>query len=388
MKEFKLSNLAVDNKTTIYIFTFILIIFGIMQYQTTPKEKFPEIVFPYFMITTINPGTSPVDMENLITRPIEKELKGIKGIKHITSQSLQDYSVVVVEFEVTADETKAYLDVKQAVDDSRADLPNDLYEEPKITQIDVSEIPILYVNLSGDLGLVKLKQYAEDLQDEIEGLEEITRVDLIGALDREIQINVDLYKMQAAGLSFNGIRNAVAMENMTISGGQVSTGGMKRNFRVVGEFKNVDQIGNIVLKEGVRLKDIAEVKDGFHDRESYARFDGQDVITLAVIKRTGQNLIVAVDKINSIITDFQAKASSNLVITTTGDSSTQTRNSVNDLFNTIILGFIVVVFILMFFMGELDAFFVGVAIPLSMLIAFIVLPVIGFTLNMVVLMAF
>jgi multidrug efflux pump len=388
MKEFKLSNLAVDNKTTIYIFTFILIIFGIMQYQSTPKEKFPDIVFPYFMITTINPGTSPVDMENLITRPIEKELKGIKGIKHITSQSLQDYSVVVVEFEVTADETKAYLDVKQAVDDSRADLPNDLYEEPKITQIDVSEIPILYVNLSGDLGLVKLKQYAEDLQDEIEGLEEITRVDLIGALDREIQINVDLYKMQAAGLSFNGIRNAVARENMTISGGQVSTGGMKRNFRVVGEFKNVDQIGNIVLKEGVRLKDIAEVKDGFHDRESYARFDGQDVITLAVIKRTGQNLIVAVDKINSIITDFQAKASANLVITTTGDSSTQTRNSVNDLFNTIILGFIVVVFILMFFMGELDAFFVGVAIPLSMLIAFIVLPVIGFTLNMVVLMAF
>lgn len=388
MKEFKLSNLAVDNKTTIYIFTFILIIFGIMQYQSTPKEKFPDIVFPYFMITTINPGTSPVDVENLITRPIEKELKGIKGIKHITSQSLQDYSVVVVEFEVTADETKAYLDVKQAVDDSRADLPNDLYEEPKITQIDVSEIPILYVNLSGDIGLVKLKQYAEDLQDEIEGLEEITRVDLIGALDREIQINVDLYKMQAAGLSFNGIRNAVAMENMTISGGQVSTGGMKRNFRVVGEFKNVDQIGNIVLKEGVRLKDIAEVKDGFHDRESYARFNGQDVITLAVIKRTGQNLIVAVDKINSIISNFQAKASSNLVITTTGDSSTQTRNSVNDLFNTIILGFIVVVFILMFFMGELDAFFVGAAIPLSMLIAFIVLPVIGFTMNMVVLMAF
>ena len=388
MKEFKLSNLAVDNKTTIYIFTFILIIFGIMQYLSTPKEKFPDIVFPYFMITTLNPGTSPVDVENLITRPIEKELKGIDGIKHITSQSLQDYSLVVVEFEVSADETQAYLDVKQAVDDSRADLPNDLYEEPKITQIDVSEIPILYVNLSGDLGLVKLKQYAEDLQDEIEGLEEITRVDLIGALDREIQINVDLYKMQAAKLSYNSISNAVAMENLTISGGEVSNAGMKRNFRVVGEFNNVAQIGNIVLKEGVRLKDIAEVKDGFHERESYARFNGQDVITLAVIKRTGQNLIVAVDEINSIIRDFKEKASSNLVITTTGDSSTQTRNSVNDLFNTIILGFIVVVFILMFFMGELDAFFVGVAIPFSMLIAFIIIPVIGFTMNMVVLMAF
>jgi multidrug efflux pump len=388
MKEFKLSNLAVDNKTTIYIFTVILVIFGVMQYQSTPKEKFPDIVFPYFMITTLNPGTSPIDVENLITRPLEKELKGINGIKHITSQSLQDYSLVVVEFEVSADETQAYLDVKQAVDDARVELPSDLFQEPEITQIDVSEVPILYVNLSGDLGLVKLKSYADELQDEIEALEEITRADLIGALDREIQINVDLYKMQAAGLSFNTIRNAVAMENLTISGGLVNTAGMKRNFRVVGEFQRVDQISNILLQEGIYLKDIAEVVDGFHDRESYARFNGQDVITLAVIKRTGQNLIVAVDKINDIINKFKEKASSNLVITTTADSSTQTRNSVNDLFNTIILGFFVVVFILMFFMGELDAFFVGIAIPLSMLIAFILLPVIGFTLNMVVLMSF
>ncbi|MBD3289763.1 AcrB/AcrD/AcrF family protein, partial [candidate division KSB1 bacterium] len=388
MKEFKLSNLAVENKTTVYIFTVILIIFGVMQYQSTPKEKFPDIVFPYFMITTINPGTSPADVENLITRPIEKELKGIDGVKHITSQSLQDYSLIIIEFEVSADEMQAYLDVKKAVDDSRTELPNDLFQEPEIKQIDVSEIPILYVNLSGDLGLVKLKSYADDLQDEIEALEEITRVDMIGALDREIQINVDLYKMQAAGLSFNRIQGAVASENLTISGGLVSTAGMKRNFRVVGEFKKVAQIGNILLKEGVYLKDIADVIDGFHDRESYARLNGQDVITLAVIKRTGQNLIVAVDKINAILDKFKEKASPNLEIITTADSSTQTRNSVNDLFNTIILGFIVVVFILMFFMGELDAVFVGVAIPLSMLITFIVIPVIGFTMNMVVLMSF
>lgn len=388
MKEFKLSNFAIDNKTTVYIFTVIMIIFGIMQYRSTPKEKFPDIVFPYFMITTINPGTSPADVENLITRPIEKELKGIDGVKHITSQSLQDYSLIVVEFEVSADEMQAYLDVKKAVDDSRAELPNNLFQEPEIKQIDVSEIPILYVNLSGDLGLVKLKRYADDLQDEIEALEEITRADMVGALDREIQINVDLYKMQAAGLSFNKIQGAVASENLTISGGLVNTAGMRRNFRVVGEFNKVAQIGNILLKEGVYLKDIADVVDGFHDRESYARLNGQDVITLAVIKRTGQNLIVAVDKINSILKKFKDKASPNLVITTTADSSTQTRNSVNDLFNTIILGFIVVVFILMFFMGELDAVFVGVAIPLSMLITFIVIPMIGFTMNMVVLMSF
>jgi len=387
-KEFKLSNVAIDKKSTVYIFTVVLIIFGIMQYVTTPKEMFPDVVFPYFMITTIHPGTSPADMENLITRPIEKELKGVKGIKHIKSQSLQDFSLIVVEFDVNEDEMQAYLDVKKAIDDSRSDLPNDLFQEPELTQIDVSEIPIIYVNLSGDLGLVKLKEYADDLQDKIEAIEEITRVDIVGALEREIQINVDLYKMQTAGISFNKIENAVKFENMTISGGLVSTSEMKRNFRVIGEFEKVDQIGNILLKDGIYLKDIAEVVDSFEDRESYARLKKQDVISLTAIKRTGQNLIDAVDKIKVIVEEFKDDASANLVITTTSDLSTNTRNSVSDLFNTIILGFIVVVFVLMFFMGEADAFFVGIAIPLSMLIAFAVLPMVGYTMNIIVLMAF
>ena len=387
-KEFKISNIAVDKKTTIYIFTVILIIFGMMQYVTTPKEMFPDVPFPYFMITTIHPGTSPADMENLVTRPIEKELKGITGIKHLKSQSLQDFSLIIAEFEVNADEMQAYLDVKKAIDDSRADLPNNLFQEPELSQIDISEIPIIYVNLSGDLGLVKLKEYADDLQDEIESIEEITRVEIIGALEREIQINVDLYKMQTAGISFNKIQNAVAFENMTISGGLVSTSEMKRNFRIIGEFEEVDQIGNILLKDGIYLKDIAKVEDNFEDRESYARLMGKDVITLAVIKRTGQNLIDAVDKIKLIVEDFKEDASANLAVTTTSDLSTNTRNSVSDLFNTIILGFIIVVFVLMFFMGEADAFFVGLAIPLSMLIAFAVIPMVGFTMNIIVLMAF
>jgi multidrug efflux pump len=388
MKTFGLSNRAVDNKTTVYIFVILITLFGIMQYLSTPKEQFPEITFPYFLITTIQPGMSPLDVENLITRPIEKELKGINGIRHINSQSLQDVSLIVIEFDVNSDETQAYLDVKKAVDDSRTELPNDLFQEPELTQIEVSEIPILYVNLSGDLGLVSLKNIADDLKDRLESLEEISKVEIVGALDREFQIHADLYKMQAAGLSFNQIENAVATENLTISAGFVETGTMKRNFRVSGEFKTAEQIGNILLKEGVYLKDIANVRDGFAERESYARMDGQEVISLSVIKKSGKNLIQAVDKIKADIGEFQAEASPALRIKITGDSSTMTRNSVSDLFNTIILGFIVVVFVLMFFMGELDAFFVAIAIPLSMIIAFSLLPIIGFTLNIVVLMAF
>jgi len=387
-REFKLSSLSVDNRTTILILTILLTIFGIIQYNAIPKEEMPEIVFPYYMISTVMPGTSPSDVENLISRPLETHLKGINGVKKISSNSIQDFSSIFIEFELSAGDTQAYLDIKQAVDDARSDLPSDLFQDPQIRRIDLSEIPILYINLSGDLGLVRLKQMAKDLQDRIEGLEEITRADIAGALDREIQINVDLYKMQAAGLNFGTIRNAIASENLTMSGGQIDTDGMRRNLRIVGEFKTIDQIRNIVLQEEISLKDIAEVKDGYKDRSSYARRNGQDVITLNVIKKTGKNLIYAVDKIKEIIQDFRKTAPENLVITLSGDSSQKTRNGVSDLFNTIILGFVVVVFVLMFFMGETNAAFVGIAIPLSMLVAFIFLPLIGFTLNKVVLMAF
>ncbi len=390
MKEpqFKISNLAVENRTTVYIFTFLLIIFGIMQYNSTPKEKFPEIVFPYFMIGTLHPGTSPVDVENLITRPIEKNLKGIDGVKHINSQSIQDYSSIFIEFELSADEVQAYLDVKQAVDDARSELPADLFQEPQISRIDLSEIPILFINLSGDVGLVQLKQYADDLQEQIEGLEEISKADIAGALDREIQINVDLYKMQAAGISFNTIQNAVAAENLTISGGRVDEGGMRRNLRLIGEFSSADQIAVIQLQNGIAIQDIAEVVDGYKERESYARLNSQDVVTLNVVKKSGKNLIYAVDKIKDIVQEFRKTTPDNLEIILTGDTSNQTRNSVSDLFNTIIVGFIVVVFVLMFFMGQTNALFVGVAIPLSIIVAFIFVPVVGYTMNMVVLMSF
>jgi multidrug efflux pump subunit AcrB len=194
--------------------------------------------------------------------------------------------------------------------------------------------------------------------------------------------------MQAAGLSYFTIQAVIAAENMTMSGGQIDTDGMRRNLRVIGEFTDISQIRNIQLKQSVYLKDIAEVKDGFEQRESYSRLNGQDVVSLNVIKKSGKNLIYAVDKIMVILEDYQKTAPENLIISTTGDMSTQTKNSVNDLFNTIILGFIVVVFVLMFFMGETNALFVGIAIPMSIVIAFIFIPVVGFTLNMVVLMSF
>ncbi len=387
-RKFLLSEYAINNKVTIYFVTMVLILFGIIAYQSTPKENFPEVDFPYYSINTVYPGTSPEDMENLVTRPLEKELKSIDGIKELSSNSVQDFSMILLEFETNVDNNEAYQDVTEAVDKAKPDLPDGILNEPDIMEIDVSEFPILYINMSGDLGLVKIKEYAEELQDEIEGMQAVTRVDIVGALEREFEINVDLYKMQAAGITFEQIEQAVNMENVTISGGQLKMDNMERNLRIIGEFKGVEDLKNIMITKGVYLKDIAQVQDDFADRESFSRLNGNDVITLNVIKKSGENLIDAVDGIRVIMDQFENNAPASLDIVTTGDQSDMTRNNISNLFNTIILGFLVVVLVLMFFMGVDNALFVAIAIPLSMVIAFIFIPLIGFTMNMVVLMAF
>ncbi len=392
-KQFKPSSWSIDNKTSIYVMTVIITLAGIMAYLNLPKENFPEIVIPKIYVSTIYPGTSPANMENLVTKPIEKQIKSISGVKKLTSNSYQDFSNVIVEFNTDVNVPQAKQKVKDAIDKARGDLPNDLPREPNIMEINFSDMPIMYVNISGDFDLNKLKQYADDLKDRIEGMKEITRVDIVGALDREIQINVDKYKMEVAQISMMDIERAVGYENLTISGGTVKIDGMQRTLSVKKEFKNVDELSNLIIKSPtgapIYLKEIADVVDGYKEQQSYARLDGKNVITLNVVKRSGENLIEASDKINDIIKEFQeTKFPKDLKIVVTGDQSEKTRTTLHDLINTIIIGFILVTIVLMFFMGTTNAIFVALSVPLSMCIAFLVMPSIGFTLNMIVLFAF
>jgi multidrug efflux pump subunit AcrB len=218
-------------------------------------------------------------------------------------------------------------------------------------------------------------------------------VDIIGALNREVQINVNLYRMQAAGISFGDIERAVAYENVNISGGELNIDDVRRTLRVTGEFKSIEAIRNLVISSSsgaqVFLSEIAEVRDGYEEKQDYARLDGKSVITLNVIKRSGENLIEASDKIQVLIEKMQVeKFPDGLNITVTGDQSDSTRVQLNDLINTVILGFIFVVIVLMFFMGTTNAIFVGLSVPLTTLLAFIFMPSLGFSLNVIVMFAF
>ncbi|SDL98281.1 Multidrug efflux pump subunit AcrB [Catalinimonas alkaloidigena] len=389
-REFGLTSLAVDNKTSVILLTLIIVIFGMVSYVTMPKEQFPEVVLPNVYVGTPYPGNSPVDIENLVTRPIEKELKGITGVKDITSTSVQDYSTILIEFNPDVEKAKALQDVKDAVDQAKSELPDDLPSDPTVQEVNLSDVPIMFVNISGNYSTEELKDFAEYLQDEIEKLPEISYADLRGTREREVKINADLYKMEAVQVNFSDIEGAVANENVTISGGDLLSNGYRRSIRVTGEFTDPDELNDIVIKNEngnvVYLRDVADVEYGFEEPESFARQNKLPVVTLDVVKRSGENLIAAADQIKEIVAEAQATRFPNdLEITITNDQSRRTKDQLSNLENSIISGVILVVLVLLFFMGLRNALFVGVAIPMSMFMAFMLLNLFGVTINLMVL---
>jgi len=400
-KQFKPTSWAVDNRTAIYIITILISLYGLTKFNTLPREQFPDIVVPTISVNTVYFGTSPKDMENLVTRPIEKQLKGISGakVRKIQSTSQQDFSLIIVEFDTDVKTEIAKQKVKDAIDKAQTDLPNDLTQQPNVQEFDFSEMPIMYVNVSGEYDGMTLKRYADKMQDRFEELTEINRADIVGAPEREIQINVDPFKMQAAKLSFTDIANAINYENRDISGGLVEVGEMKRTIRVKGQFVTALDMQNIVVKNlqaaPIYLRDVAQIIDTVKETENYARLDGENVVTLNIVKRSGENLISTSEKVQAIVADMKEKKElpPNLKIVITGDQSVQTKTSFNDLVNTIVIGFVLVLLVLMFFMGVTNAFFVALSVPLSVFVAFMFLPIadgiVGthVTLNFIVLFA-
>ena len=393
IKEFKLSSWAISNRMTVSVITFIIVLSGLLSYTGMARENFPEIIIPQIYVATPYPGNSALDVEKLITKRLEKEINAITGVDKITSNSIQGYSSIVVEFSFDFTPSEALQKVKDKVDIAMADpdFPKDLPSEPSVSEMNFSErIPIMNINLSGEFSMDQLKEYAEYLEDEIEELSEISSVDIRGVQKKELEIAVDLYKMEASKISFNDIENAVAFENMSVSGGDILENGIRRTVRVLGEFNDPLTVRDIIVKEEkgniVYLRDIADVNFKEQEKESFAREYLQPVVMLDVKKRGGQNLLKASTKIDALLEDAAANVfPHNLIISKTNDQSNDTRTMVSDLENNIILGVILVVAVLYFFLGFRNALFVGIAIPLSMFLSFSILSFMGVTLNTMVL---
>ncbi|HEX8269927.1 MAG TPA: efflux RND transporter permease subunit [Flavobacterium sp.] len=394
-KEFSISSWAVDNRVTVYIVTLLIVVTGLIAYVTMPREDFPEIIENKIYISSVFPGNSAEDVEKLIIKPLEKEFKNISGIDKITSSSFQDYGMIIVEFvdEVGIEEAKTR--IKDKVDVIKADtdwpsLDNGSKVEPSVFELNISEeVPILNINLQGNYTTQQLKKYGELLQDDIEEVPEVKKVDILGVDEKEVEIAVDIFKMTGAQVSFDEIQNAVRAENMTVSGGNLISQGSRNNIRVVGEIQNPTELENVVVKSFggiVYLKDIATVEFKEKEKTTYAREKGNEVVMLSVKKRASQNMISAIEQVKEKIE--AAKGSylpANLKIDLTNDQSSRVEHQVDELSNHIIFGIILVMIVLMFTMGLRNSLFVGAAIPLSMLMAFSILSAFGLTLNTMVL---
>ncbi len=392
-KQFAITSWAVKNRTTVIVITALIFVYGIYSYIAMPKESFPEVVTPEIYVGVPYNSSSVVDIEKLITKPLEKEINTITGVDEINSTSVPNYSTIQVKFDYDVTPTEALRKVKDAVDKAQGDVnfPKDLPAEPNVFAMNFSEImPVMNLNLSGDYSLDQLHHYGKILEDRIEALPEINKVEIRGVPEKEVKVNVDLHQLEALQLNFNDVAQALQSENLTMSGGEVLTDGQRRAVRVVGEFPDMETIRDIVIKNEklneVRLRDVAEVSFDYKEADSYAREYGNPVVMLDVIKRAGENLIIASDKINEILKEARGTViPEDLTITVTNDQSDDTRVQVDELFNHIIFGVILVVGTLLFFLGLRNAIFVGLAIPMSMFISFIILNAFGVTLNIMVL---
>lgn len=388
-KEFGLTSLSLRNRITVYVLTLLIVVAGVYSYITLPKESFPEVEQPTVYVSTAHPGNSPEDIESLITRELEKEINTIEGVDNIQSTSVQDFSAIVVEFQVGVDVDEAVIDVKDAVDRAKSELPSDLKTDPNVIKFSFSEnFPILNINLTDpSKTLDELNDIAEYLEDEIEKLGEISKVNIVGVDEKEVEIKVDPFKLEARKVTFSDIENAIAAENITLSGGNIVADGLRRNVRVIGEYDDPADMENLIISNEngniVYLKDVATVEFGYKDKQNYARLDLNPVVKIDVMKRSGENLLTATDKIMAIIAD--ARLSENIPETTnvtiTNDQSKDTREQVSSLGNNIIFGVILVVTVLLFFLGTKNSLFVGMAIPLSMFMALMILGLAGISIN-------
>ncbi|POS01907.1 multidrug efflux pump subunit AcrB [Flavobacterium croceum DSM 17960] len=394
-KEFSISSWAVDNRVTVYILTFMIVILGITAYITMPREDFPEIIENKVYISSIFPGNSAEDVEKLVIKPLEKEFKNISGVDKVTSSSFQDYGMIIVEFEDKVTIEQAKQKIKDKVDNAKADtdwpnLDNGSKVEPNVFELNISEeVPILNINLQGNYTTQQLKKYGELLQDDLEEISEVKKVDILGVDDKEVEIAVDIFKMTAAQVTFDEIQNAIKYENMTLSGGNLVSQGSRNNIRIVGEIKDPKELENVVIKSFggiVYLKDIAKISFKEKEKTTYAREKGTEVVMLNVKKRAGQNMISAIEQVKEHIEKAkETYLPKNLKIELTNDQSSRVEHQVDELSNHIIFGIILVMIVLMFTMGLRNSLFVGAAIPLSMMIAFAILSAMGLTLNTMVL---
>ena len=383
-----ITDIAIKNRTTIAVLGLIIILLGGYSYLLLPREAFPDIPIPYILVTTTYEGVSPEDMETSVTMKIEKELNGIRGSKEITSSSAEGLSLISVEFNPDVKTDVALQRVRDRVEIAKGELPLDA-EEPLIKEINFAEFPIMTISISGDVSPYQFKEIADDLQDAIEMVPGVLKVDVLGALEPEIRLEFDPDRLATYNLMIPEILALIPSENVNISAGGLETKGTKFHVRIPAELVTAEEVDHLLLTvrngKPIYLSDVATVTDAFKDRTSFSRLNGVDNVTLTVQKRIGANVVQVSDMVRAVIEEAKKQIPGAVKFDITYDMSKYIRNMVADLENNILAALILVTTVLLLFLGWRPSTIVAMIIPLSMLITFFLIQMLGYTLNMIVL---
>jgi multidrug efflux pump len=365
----------------------VLVISGIFAYVTIPKESNPDITIPIFFVSTTLNGISPQDAERLLVKPIEVQLRGLEGLKQITSYSTEGRGGLIVEFDSNVDVEKASRDVRLKVDQAKPELPSDA-DAPVIADINFSLQPTILVAVSGDVPERTLDARAKELQDAIERVPSVLSADLSGQRKEVLEVIVNKQRLESYGLSPTDLYSIVSRNNLLVAAGASDNPDGRFSVKVPGLIQTADDLMRLPVKSVggtvVTLQDVAEVRRTFEDRASYALYNGRPAITLSVVKRQGTNIIENNAEVRKVAADLMKTWPSAMHVDFALDQSNTIKDVLQSLEDGVILAIVLVMVLVVASLGLRSGILVGISIPTSFLIGFLVIAMMGYTVNIMI----
>ena len=380
----KISRKAVDKPVLVTLITIILVILGIIGLRTLPLEEYPKINVPWIVVVIPYPGAAAEDIEQQVTVKVDEKLNGIKHLKRLLSYAREGASVHVIELYEKADKQDALTEVKEKVDQIKRELPEDV-EEPIIEDIAFDSVPIILVNVTGEVDPQTLKEIAKDIKIEIEAVPGVREVAFYGGLEKEVQVQVDPRKMEQYHLSYSILIAALQQQNANLPGGYLKLNSYEYLVRTEGKFNDVQDIGSTVVAvqagHPIFLSEVAEIKLTHKKINTYSRYNGIPTVSLVVYKQTDINTMKTTGAIKQIAAEYNARMPEVVQVTTTLDKGDDISLMVKQLSSNAFYGLLFVLFTLMIFMGLRNSILIAVAIPFSLLVGFLFMWLAGFSVS-------
>ena len=384
----KFAEFSVKNSLLINLLSFLVIIIGLFSVFNLRKEAFPQVDYDVVIISTYYPGAPAEDVERLVTIPIERDIKGISGIKEIRSKSEEGRSQIAITIDPKADDKNQVVDdIERAVDRIR-DLPEGVKDDPLVFELRSQEIPVLEVSIYGDVPERETRRYAEILEDLILDVKGVASVKRLGWRDVEFHVQVDPKKLKKYHVSIDEIMHALRTRNVTLPAGHLTTDKEEFNIRTTAEFKHVKDIENVIIRANdagnwLRVRDVAKVTKGFEDRTTIARTNGKRSLGMVVIKNKSADIIRVVGKVNKVISEFRKTLPKGLDVHLAKDMSFYVKRRLGVLKNNGAIGFVLVVLVLFLFLDPIPAIATAMGIPIALFFTFFMMYIIGISINLV-----